>query len=261
MKRIGILSLRGGAGATTVTANLAQAFVHMQKNVLAVDAVPANLLRLHLGLPLSSGAGWAGHMCANTDWQSAGFESPHGVTFLPFGQLSSQNARQFEANRSHYLAEIIDALGRVDLGDNQDHWQLIHLASSDLMRLEDDALASLFDVVLVVLTPDAASYSVLQDVADIQATINRAAVTAKVRYVLNQYQPETEISRDFMLVMKNELGADLSPVLLHRDIALMDSVANLTTVQSFAPTSQAAKDYQSLAFWCISQLSALQLVS
>ncbi|MEI8593453.1 cellulose biosynthesis protein BcsQ [Photobacterium sp. Hal280] len=261
MKRIGILSLRGGAGATTVTANLAQALVQVQKNVLVVDAVPANLLRLHFGLPLSSVEGWASHMCANTDWQSAGFESPNGVTFLPFGQLSLQNARQFEANRGPYLAEILEALGRVDLGDNQDHWQLVHLAASDLAILEDESFGYFFDAVLVVLTPDAACYSVLQDVSETLTVFNDAPVSAKVRYVLNQYQPETEISRDFMLVMKKELDADMSPVLLHRDIALMDSVANLTTVQQFSPTSQAAKDYQSLAFWCVSQLSAIQCVS
>lgn len=261
MKRIGILSLRGGAGATTVTANLAQALVQVQKNVLVVDTAPANLLRLHLGLPISSVEGWASHMCANTDWQATGFESPNGVTFLPFGQLSLQSTRQFEANRGPYLAEILEALGRFDVGDNQDHWQLIHLGSSDLAILEDESFAYFFDAVLVVLTPDAASYCVLQDVSETQTVFNDAPVSAKVRYVLNQYQPETEISRDFMLVMKKELGAELSPVLLHRDIALMDSVANLTTVQQFAPTSQATKDYQSLAFWCVSQLSTIQCVS
>ncbi|PIB17748.1 cellulose synthase operon protein YhjQ [Vibrio rotiferianus CAIM 577 = LMG 21460] len=51
MKRLLLVSLRGGCGSTTLTANLAQALVKINKQVIAIDALPENLLRLHLGLP------------------------------------------------------------------------------------------------------------------------------------------------------------------------------------------------------------------
>ena len=65
------------------------------------------------------------------------------------------------------------------------------------------------------------------------------------------------MGRDFLLVFKKELDTQLIPVVLHKDTALVESIANLTTVQHHAPHSQAAKDYQLLAFWCISHLAAL----
>ncbi|KDM90001.1 cellulose biosynthesis protein BcsQ [Photobacterium galatheae] len=256
MKRVAIVSLRGGAGSNTVTANLAQSLVHVQKDVLVVDADPVNVLRLHLGMPFSDTDGWASRICAAGDWHASGLESPHGVAFLPFGQLNQPLLKRFIAQREASLSELFSSLTRVKRGEEREHWQLYHLVLSDLQWLTELNPSDQFDLVLVVLMPDAISYSLLQHHMGRFEAFADTDHQAPLKFVLNQFQPETELSRDFMLVMKNELGSQLSPVVLHRDMALMDSVANLTTVQHYSPGSQAARDYQSLALWCIALLSS-----
>ncbi|WP_249199381.1 cellulose biosynthesis protein BcsQ [Photobacterium sp. GJ3] len=240
-----------------MTANLAQALRLIQKNVLVVDADPANVLRLHLGMPLSEKQGWAPLVCTGENWQSAGFESPSGVAFLPFGQLQQPLQQQMNTCRIQSLSELAASLCRIEFPAHAEHWQLFHFAPSDLHELSSLAQTHQFDLVLVVMTPEASAYSLLSQTSDALAESGSSQQRwPRIRYVLNQYQPETEISRDFTLVLKEELGTQLSSVVLHRDTALLDSVANLTTVQQFSPSSQAARDYQSLALWCVSQLAA-----
>ncbi|WP_404971887.1 cellulose biosynthesis protein BcsQ [Vibrio campbellii] len=253
MKRLLLVSLRGGCGSTTLTANLAQALVKINKQVLAIDALPENLLRLHLGLPSEEQDGWAKQVLNGGSWMEAGYQSPQGVTFLPFGQINDEQHSQFSHAHLHPLQQLAEATLEID---ESEQWQLFH---GDLSYLSAPNLAGFMaslDMVLVVLNADAINYSVLKNQFQHQHGIQALIEQGKLKFVLNKYQPETEIGRDFMLVLKKELGDALVPVMMHRDTALSECVANLTTVQHYSPISQAAKDYQSLAFWCVSTLSA-----
>lgn len=107
MKRLLFVSLRGGCGATTVTANLAQALVKINKQVLAIDAVPENLLRLHLGLPYEERDGWAARVLSDDVWVEAGYQSPQGALLLPFGELETDQKGQF-AQSYQYLQALVD---------------------------------------------------------------------------------------------------------------------------------------------------------
>ncbi|CAH1591941.1 Cellulose synthase operon protein YhjQ [Vibrio jasicida] len=252
MKRLLFVSLRGGCGSTTVTANLAQALVKINKQVLAIDAVPENLLRLHLGLPYEEQDGWAARVLSGDAWVEAGYQSPQGALLLPFGELDADQKGQF-AQSYQYL----QALGRSTLQvTDAEQWQLFHGDMSYLMTPEMNAFVESMDMVFVVINADAMNYAALQTALSHSPQLSNLLDSGKLRYILNQYQPETEIGRDFMLVFKKELQASLVPVLMHRDTALAECAANLTTVQHYSPTSQAAKDYQSLAFWCVSTLAA-----
>ncbi|PIB17749.1 hypothetical protein B853_03702 [Vibrio rotiferianus CAIM 577 = LMG 21460] len=182
----------------------------------------------------------------------AGYQSPQGVTFLPFGQINDEQHSQF-SHAHHHLQQLAEATLEID---ESEQWQLFH---GDLSYLSAPNLAGFMasmDMVLVVLNADAINYSVLKTQFQHQHGIQALIEQGKLKFVLNKYQPETEIGRDFMLVLKKELGDALVPVMMHRDTALPECVANLTTVQHYFPISQAAKDYQSLAFWCVSTLSA-----
>ncbi len=254
MKRLLFVSLRGGAGSTTISANLAQALTKLNKQVLAADLSQENLLQLHFGLPFDAQEGWAFNVLANKPWYEAGYLSPQGTQFLPFGHLDAQQLRQFCLLKDHFIS----LLGRESLlvSEHQaDLWQIFHGHHSDL------ALASFIDsmdMVFVCLTPDAASYATLQSWLLTQES--RSLKNAnKLRFVINQYQPELELNRDMTLVINTELDTLSAPVVIHRDTVLHECVANLATVQHFAPNSQAAKDFQSLAFWIVSTLSTSEL--
>ncbi|GLR07031.1 cellulose synthase operon protein YhjQ [Vibrio hyugaensis] len=252
MKRLLFVSLRGGCGSTTVTANLTQALAKINKQVLAIDVSSENLLRLHFGLPYEEQDGWAGRVLSNDTWVEAGYQSPQGALLLPFGELNAEQKHRF-AQSYQYL----EALGRSTLQvTDAEKWQLFHGDMSYLMTPEMNAFVESMDMVFVVINADAMNYAALQTAVRNTPEIGHILESGKLRYILNQYQPETEIGRDFMLVFKKELQDLLVPVFMHRDTALTECVANLTTVQHYSPTSQAAKDYQSLAFWCVSTISA-----
>ncbi|MFA0071150.1 cellulose synthase operon protein YhjQ/BcsQ, partial [Vibrio breoganii] len=108
MKRLVFVSLRGGCGSTTITANLSQALVKINKQVLAIDASPENLMGLHLGLINEEHEGWAGKVLHNFSLFEAGYQSPQGAVFIPFGQLSSKQQNQFEQNRAQFLNSLVE---------------------------------------------------------------------------------------------------------------------------------------------------------
>ncbi|MFB9216699.1 cellulose biosynthesis protein BcsQ [Vibrio sinaloensis] len=252
MKRLLIVSLRKGCGATTVTANLAQTLVKINKQVLVVDLSEENLLRFHLGLTLSERDGWAARMLAEEPFIEAGYQSPLGVSFLPFGQLNDQQRATFSKVGGDVMSQLGNTLLQVE---QEEQWQLYH---GELELLESPAgrdLIDSMDRVFVVLNAEAMSYATLQSQLQRNPIIAELLGSNKMRFLLNKYQPETEVGRDFMLVLKNELQSALAPVYLHLDTALLESAANLTTVQHHSASSQAAKDFQSLAFWCVSALS------
>ncbi len=250
MKRLLFVSLRGGAGATTISANLTQALARIKKQVLAIDLSPESLLQLHFGLPFDEKQGWALNVLNNKPWCEAGYQSPQGTSFLPFGRLNAQEMRQFSFNNDQFIA----MLGRETLHVSENKaelWQVFHGHLSDLAL---DSLIESIDMVLVCLTPDAPSYAALQHWLFTQDA-TQLKKSNKLRFLINQYQPETEFSRDMTLVLNTELDELVTPVVIHRDTVLSECVANLTTAQQFAPSSQAAKDFQSLAFWVVSALS------
>lgn len=256
MKRLLFVSLKGGCGSTTVTANLAQALVKINKQVLAIEMVPNSLLQTHLGLPQEEQEGWAKQFLTEKPWSQAGYKSPQGTFFLPFGHLHAEQLNTFSNHHSHYLSMLGDVTLQVS-ESNGEQWQLFH---ANLTELTNSALCSFvdsMDMIIVVMTADALSYLTLQSWMQ-KEEVSHLHRSGKLRFLVNQYQPETEIGRDFMLVLKKELSESLVPISIHRDTALLECVANLTTVQHYSPSSQAAKDFQSFAFWCVSALSSAQ---
>jgi len=258
MKRLFLVSLRGGCGSTTITANLAQSLVKINKPVLAIDAAAENLLRLHFGLPCDESDGWAIRMIRGEQWNDAGFLSPHGVDFLPYGQLTKNLHQNFTQTHHQPINDLNQGLLEVC---EPSQWQLFH---GDFWQISSpvwqDFIASI-DMIFVVIMADAMNYALLQSHSQHNHVLRELMDNGKIRFILNQYQPETEIGRDFSLVLMQELKTLLVPVLMHKDSALTECAANLTTIQHYSPISQAAKDYQALAFWCVSTFTSTEELS
>ncbi|WP_256384892.1 cellulose biosynthesis protein BcsQ [Photobacterium toruni] len=255
MKRILCVSLRQGCGSTTISANLAQALVKINKHAIAVDIDPANLLRLHLGLPIANNEGWMHHFLINQSWLDACYQSPYKVDVLPFGYVPYSKHTFDNLMFVSALKNLEQGLSCLDESEHES-WLVYHglMNQLDCINMKDFVLS--MDVVFVVLIPESINYNVLGQWLNDDPLAKILFEQNKLRFIANQYQPETELGRDFMLVLKQELGDLLSSVIIHRDISLMDCVANLSTIQDYAPRSLAAKDFQSLAFWCLSHLSS-----
>ncbi|WP_188007445.1 cellulose biosynthesis protein BcsQ [Photobacterium damselae] len=257
MKRLLCVSLRPGCGSTTLTANLAQALCSMNKNVLSIDIQNDNLLGLHHGIPSDISDGWALNLLTQRAWNEAGFVTPQKLEILPFGQLTPEQKILFNTNRTDYINTLSNSLFHIET-ETQESWQIFHSLFVDIDEPSLENFIDSMDAIFVVLTPDALSYSVLHTWL-LHSTMAQNLINNKLRFVVNNFQPEVEVSCDFLHILQHELKHLLSPVIVHRDMAILDSVANLTTVQNKAPLSQASKDFHTLSVWTISYMSKLEM--
>ena len=92
MPLICIASPKGGVGKTTVAANLAHALRRAGRQALAIDFDPQSALRLHFGVPLADGAGFAAELVQGGSWRPHIRQTPAGVALLPHGTVAMEHA-------------------------------------------------------------------------------------------------------------------------------------------------------------------------
>lgn len=253
MNRIVIVGLKGGVGGTTVTANLSHALHLLSKETITVDLAELNLLRLHFTMDINNDDGWAKYFSNNECWSNASYESPQRMRFVPFGTLNSSELEKHCAHKEEWVAKLSGELSIVDM--DAEHWQIIHLPNLEHNQRVNRKILNSADLVIVVINPEPISYYLIRNDSINYLELKKLVGDEnKIKFLINNFQPESEVSQDFRLVLQKELTSMLLPVSLHRDTTVIDSIANLTNVHTTSPHSQAARDYQSLAFWCVTHL-------
>jgi cellulose synthase operon protein YhjQ len=253
MNRIVIVGLKGGVGAATVAGNLPHALHLLRKETITVDLAESNLLRLHFKMDIHNADGWSRCYINNECWTNAGYESSQRMRFIPFGTLEPSELERYHAKKEGWITKISGELSTVDM--DSEHWQIIHLQNLEHNQRANKEILRSADIVIVVINPDPVNYYLIHS-----GSINLRGLNAlvgdenKIKLLINNYQPESEVSQDFRLVLQKEFTNTLLPVSLHRDTTVIDSIANLTNVHTTSSHSQAAHDYQSLAFWCVTHL-------
>jgi len=103
---------------------------------------------------------------------------------------------------------------------------------------------------LVVLRPDAASYSTIPA---IESLINYYAVKRPgflgYCYVLNQMDAAKQLCRDVFGMLRTELGGRFVTAAIHKDEAVSEALACQTPVAFYAQHSSAAHDIGQLTTW------------
>ena len=191
-----LVSAKGGVGKTTLAASLASSLRLEGGKTLAIDLDPQNALHHHLGV--ESGVTGIGSACWSSNLQQ-GFND---VQVLPYGVLSDDQRCALEREVSqdrHWLARQLE---RMDLGT---HDLVIVDTPSGRSAYLQQAL-DVADQVLVVTAADAASFIALEHMDRLLgADVARS-------YVVNQFEPGREFSRDMLEVLKRRLGAQLTGV-------------------------------------------------
>ncbi len=110
MALICLASPTGGAGRTTLAANLALALARARRHVIALDLDPQNALGLHFGLDPADAFGFLSTLRYAADsraaWRAALRTTPHNVSFLPHGLVGLDGANSL----SQALASAPDSL-------------------------------------------------------------------------------------------------------------------------------------------------------
>ena len=248
MKTVAIIGANGGAGVTTVAAHLAAGLFIAGRSVLAVDANPDNLMRLHLGMAWDDPRGFGQALAAGTDWHEAAYRSAAGVDFLPFGDLASDaeliRLGSFMTSHPKWLRS---ALASLTLPGET-------IVVCDCPRLPSPFAAQVLataDLVLVVMEPDPVAYAVATRMV---SRANGPGMPPAL-LLLNQFEPARALHRDITVLLRSAFRASMAPVTIHRDGYLGEALGCKQTVFEFAPPSQAAHEFAALTTWVLTRLA------
>ncbi|MFV0576416.1 MAG: cellulose biosynthesis protein BcsQ [Vibrio sp.] len=261
MKRIVIVGLKGGVGATTIAANLTSALNSIDQTAHAVDLTRNNQMRLHFGMNPNDGDGWALKVLANQSWRDAAFQNQREVSFVPFGtvtQAQFDEIHHYAQQHEQGYADIFQIPKLKSTKKSSYQWQVLLLPPVDQLDESHYPLLAQADRVFVVVKSDIQSYYALQQNYAYHRLLAFCGEDNKPNLLVSQYQPANEMSRDILLVLQHEFAQQRTPVEMHFDMSVAESIAALTSVVYYAPYCQATQDFHALAFWCLSQIDHRQ---
>ncbi|XBS68484.1 cellulose biosynthesis protein BcsQ [Acerihabitans sp. KWT182] len=237
MPVIALSGIRGGAGATSITAALAWALCQAGESVLAVDLSPDNLLRLHFNMPFEQARGWARAEIDGEGWREGAMEYLEPLAFLPFGRTSAEE-------RSMLLDPLQS--GREDWGRHLSRlcagrryrWVLLDIPGGE-SAISKQCLP-FADHVMMVINPD----------ANCHARLHQQALPAGSRLLINGYRPTSGLQQDILKLWLQTLEGVL-PIIIHRDEAMAEALAAKQPLGEYRPDSNAAEEIVTLANWCL----------
>jgi cellulose synthase operon protein YhjQ len=253
MSVIGVVSMKGGVGKTSVTVNLASALATKlgRNRVSVVDLDPQNALYLHLGINNPQKEGVCEQSLRGGDWREVAFSSEFNVVCMPYGTPSELDRKAFEA----LLVENPDWVGAhiKQTGFSNDAVVLIDTPPGASVYLKQ--VFACADVILVVLLADAGSYATipamevwLEDMLALYPQLHNV-------YVLNQIDRSEPLNRDVADKLHLDMGSRMAPIGIHSDEAVSEALAFLQPVLAYDPHGQASHDHARLASWLIDTLN------
>jgi cellulose synthase operon protein YhjQ len=243
---IAITGIVGGVGATTLVAQLAYTFSKSAHQVVAFDFSPHNSLRLHLGGACNQHWGLSSQLLAGERWKDAPISLSVNIQYLPFGRVSGVELAKFNAEVTatyNWLASKLDA---IDSPPNA--YRLIDAPFSSPLTQQAWELS---DVIMVVIECDSMSYAALPEF------IWRipSALSGRIRYVINGFDPTRQLDRDLLKLMRAGLGNQLCPIIIHRDESVREAFSSKICLSDYQPESQANADIEQVATWLITLIS------
>lgn len=240
MPIIALQGVRGGLGATSVTAALAWALQQLGESVLAIDLSPDNLLRLHFNMPFESARGWARVERDGIGWEQGAMRYCKKLDFLPFGRLSVNEQRQSALQHlekpqiwQDYLA-LLRASG-------QYRWILLDIPAGNTPLIEQQL--ALANGVLLLLNPDAGCH----------ARLHQQPMPEGCYFLINRYSSSSLLQQDVHQLWQKTL-AGLLPLVIHSDEAVAEAHVAKQPLGEYRPESLAADEILTLANWCLLNL-------
>lgn len=214
-----VVSVKGGVGRSTLTAAIASGLQRQGRPALALDLDPQNALRHHLCLGLDM-PGVGAISLLNESWEALPERGFAGCRLVAFG--STGHEQQQSLNR--WLGEDSEWLGKrlASLKLNGQDTVIIDVPAGNTVYLGQ--AMSVADAVLVVVQPDVASFSTLDQMDSVLAPYFTRENPPQRFYVINQLDAAHRFSLDMAEVFKTRLGAALLGT-VHRDPAFSEAQA------------------------------------
>lgn len=253
MSTIGVVSMKGGVGKTSTTANLATALASVlgPRRVSVLDLDPQDGLHWHFGLDNDHTAGVCEQSLRGADWSSLAFASDYGVACLPYGVVSEPQRKAFETLLAKDVHWIGRQLKRAGLG--RDAVVLIDTPPGPSVYLKQ--VFACADLIVVVVLADAGSYVTIPAMESWLDEMALQYPHLRSAYVLNQVDRSEALNRDVADTLRQHLGSRLAPIGVHADEAVGEALAFQQPVLAYDPHGQASHDLAKLASWVIDLLN------
>lgn len=237
MKTVAIVSTTGGAGRTTLTAELAALLAWRKHAVLALECDPRNVLGFHFGLRDIPTAGLGSHLQENPGaaWAGTGQRSDDDVLFVPWGDDTAIGV--MERLPANWLARRIDQVdlpARAAVLVDTPPWP-----SAGASQAIDAA-----DLVLVLTPAQPETCLTLRRLVDALASRGKT-----VRYLATRLMPARQLQVDIVAMLQAMVGQDMLPYHVHEDSSVADALARSESFCRSTPHSQTAHDLNGLASW------------
>lgn len=218
-KVVVVVSVKGGVGRSTLTAAIASGLQRQGRPALALDLDPQNALRHHLCLGLDM-PGVGATSLLNESWEALPERGFAGCRLVAFG--ATDHEQQQSLNR--WLGQDEEWLSKrlAGLKLNGQDTVIIDVPAGNTVYFSQ--AMSVADAVLVVVQPDVASFSTLDQMDSVlKPSLNRKNPPQRF-YVINQLDGAHRFSLDMAEVFKTRLGAALLGM-VHRDPAFSEAQA------------------------------------
>lgn len=238
MRIVAVVSMKGGVGKTTLSANLSESFaVKMRARVAVIDMDPQNGLIWHF--TGKGGWPWLSHAMIQDGNLGAGWnDSNSGLAIFPFGI-------PLEAQR----------VAIEDLLEQQPDWLDRQLRSGqfaerDLIVIDTPPGHSVYlrqvlacaDHVLMVLNPDMASLATVSDMETALELAQSQRPHVTNHYLLNHVEAGQALAEDIRQQLKSSFGPRLLPMTVRGDDSLAEALAFHQPLRQYDAHSAALHD-------------------
>lgn len=245
MAILGLQGIRGGVGTTSVAAALAWSLQQLGESVLVIDACPDNMLRLSFNDEISRESGWARALLDGKDWRDAGLRYTAQVDVLPFGRLQPAEQQNIGA-LNDVLAAVVDIAQTIK---REGHYQWILLDLPHGFYPWTPSLVDLCDNMLTIVELD----------GNCHIRLHQQLLPARSHILINGLRMNSPLQDDLYLVWL-QTQRRMLPVVIHRDEAVAESLANKQPLGEYRHDSLAAEEMITLANWCLMHYADRQAV-
>lgn len=245
MIAIAVVSMKGGVGKTSATANIAASLARVlgEGQVGVIDLDPQNSLHLHFGQSAQTPGGLAVSSVSGSGWERDVYRSEYGVDCVPYGEVSEPDREAFEQlleTQPGYVGQQLQAAGFA-------HKRVVLIDTPPGPSVYLRQASQCADVALVVLLADGGSYATIPAMEAWLGEMSDPRPGLKSLYLFNQVDGMNTLGQDVIEVVRLHLAGRVLRSVIHADEAVAEALAFQKPVASYAPHSQASHDMEQVA--------------
>ncbi|MEO7200604.1 MAG: cellulose synthase operon protein YhjQ/BcsQ [Dokdonella sp.] len=243
MRILGVVSMKGGVGKTTLSANLAESFaVHMRARVSVIDMDPQNGLIWHF--TGKGGWPWLSQAILHDGTLGSGWQEPEsGLALFPFGIPSEVQRVAVEDFLEQHPGWLGEQLRSEQFADRD----LIVIDTPPGHSVYQQQVFACADQILMVLNPDLASLATVGDMETALELAMQQQPNLTNHYLLNQVDASHPIAANIGQFLKSRFGPRVLPVMVRSDDSLSEALAFHQPLRQYDAHGAALPDFDNLS--------------